>query len=202
MGYAKRLTKEMLESFGIGDISLDDELTMRTGNIRKPCDNGRYLIFPIYVKQIKKGTNLPYHRMKWAWFYGEVEEGYVVDHINEDKHDNRLENLQLLTPAQNLEKSRKIKERDHQNIPTDYIVMPSKKQYTEEYLDAKIAEWKAKCDELIQQRTRENYDELEPKIKKLQITLCHWRKRKKQWLKMLETRYETSYNMDEDKEKS
>ena len=202
MGYAKRLTKEMLESFGIVDISLDDKLTMRTGNIRKPYDNGRYLIFPIYDKTTKKGTQLPYHRMKWAWFYGEAGEGYVVDHINEDKQDNRLENLQLLTPSQNLEKSRKLNEHKPQRISTDYIRMPSKKQYTEEYLDAKIAEWKAKCDELIQQRTRENYNELEYKIRKLQIVLCHWRKRKKQWLKMLETRYETSYNMDEDKEKS
>ena len=49
------------------------------------------------------------HRIMWAWFHDEVPEGYVVDHIN-NKHDAqedyRLENLQLLTPAQNLTKER------------------------------------------------------------------------------------------------
>lgn len=190
MGYAKELTKEMLESYGIKEITLDDKLIMRTGNIRKPYDNGRYCIFPVYDKTTKKSTQFPYHRMKWAWFYGYAPEGYVVDHINEDKHDNNLENLQLLTPSENLEKSRKSKPHKPDRISTDYITMPSKKQYTEEYLDGKIAEWKKKCDDLIKQRTRENYKELQYQIRKLQITLCHWRKRKKTWLKMLESRYE------------
>lgn len=47
------------------------------------------------------------HRLIWAWTYGKVEAGYVVDHIN-NKHDTledyTITNLQLLTPAENLYK--------------------------------------------------------------------------------------------------
>lgn len=40
-------------------------------------------------------------RLVYAWYNGEVPEGYVVDHINNDPFDNRLENLQLLTDREN-----------------------------------------------------------------------------------------------------
>lgn len=56
-----------------------------------------------------KQETLGLHRIMWAWHYGEVPEGYVVDHIN-NKHlrieDYHLDNLQLLTPGQNITKER------------------------------------------------------------------------------------------------
>ena len=51
------------------------------------------------------------HRAIYAWFKSEVPEGYIVDHID-NKHDthydSRPENLQLLTPAENLAKERPV----------------------------------------------------------------------------------------------
>lgn len=41
------------------------------------------------------------HRLVYAAFCGEIPDGMQVNHINEDKSDNRLENLNLMTPKEN-----------------------------------------------------------------------------------------------------
>ena len=45
------------------------------------------------------------HHMVWMRAHGDIPEGKVIDHINENKADNRLENLQLLTHGQNNRRS-------------------------------------------------------------------------------------------------
>ena len=45
------------------------------------------------------------HRFVWMKAYGDIPEGMVIDHINEDKGDNRLENLQCITQGQNAKRS-------------------------------------------------------------------------------------------------
>lgn len=52
------------------------------------CLNGKYKCFFI-------------HRLVWLAFVGPIPEGMQINHINEDKTDNRLENLNLMTPSQN-----------------------------------------------------------------------------------------------------
>ena len=47
------------------------------------------------------------HRIIWVSQYGVVPEGYVVDHINNDKADNRIDNLQILTPEENSHKAKR-----------------------------------------------------------------------------------------------
>ena len=41
------------------------------------------------------------HRKIWKEHYGEIPDGMEVDHINNNKKDNRIENLQLLSVKQN-----------------------------------------------------------------------------------------------------
>ena len=45
------------------------------------------------------------HRVIWVAWEGDIPDGYEIDHINNDRSDNRLENLQLLTKSQNNQKS-------------------------------------------------------------------------------------------------
>ena len=51
------------------------------------------------------------HGFVWECFNGLIPEGNVIDHINKNKEDNRLCNLQLVTQQQNCKKS--AKDRDY-----------------------------------------------------------------------------------------
>lgn len=55
------------------------------------------------VKLSKNGHKKGYgvHRLEYEAFYGEIPKGMQVNHINEIKSDNRLENLNLMTPKEN-----------------------------------------------------------------------------------------------------
>lgn len=127
MAYATRLTKEDLINGGITEVT-EDGRVFRFGKEVKPSIDKRqgyfrHIIYPLNEngERIKiphpnstygyvyKTLSVGLHRLMWAWHHGEVPEGFVVDHIN-NKHSNIedyfLSNLQLLTPADNVNKER------------------------------------------------------------------------------------------------
>jgi len=62
-----------------------------------------YLYANIYWgRRLSERASLRVHRLVYETFVGPIPEGFVVDHINDIKDDNTLENLQLLTPSENL----------------------------------------------------------------------------------------------------
>lgn len=42
------------------------------------------------------------HRLVWIYHYGLIPDGMYVDHINQNRTDDRIENLRLATHGQNL----------------------------------------------------------------------------------------------------
>lgn len=59
----------------------------------------------------RKAKIFKVHRLVWESFNGPIPKGMQVNHINEDKTDNRLENLNLMTPKENINWGTGIKRR-------------------------------------------------------------------------------------------
>ena len=129
--YASRLTKEMLVASGY-ELITEDGAVFRNGKQVIPTQNKQgYLMLSLYeldedgnkikipitrtFKGCKKPTNtyiyksmmVGLHRAMWAWFYGVVEEGYVIDHRS-NKHtsieDYHISNLQVISQRENTTK--------------------------------------------------------------------------------------------------
>jgi hypothetical protein len=47
------------------------------------------------------------HRFVWMLTHGEVPAGYVIDHRDNDKQNNRVENLEAVPPAENTARARR-----------------------------------------------------------------------------------------------
>ena len=45
------------------------------------------------------------HRIIWIMHYGDIPDGHEIDHVNFVRDDNRIENLQLLSRAENIARS-------------------------------------------------------------------------------------------------
>ena len=56
------------------------------------------------VRDNGKSKNFKSHRFLYECFHGQITDKRVVDHINNIKTDNRLDNLQLITQSENLKK--------------------------------------------------------------------------------------------------
>ena len=84
-----------------GDIlSLKSEKIIKMGK-----NNCGYLYFSIYNKKLIKRISYSQHRFVYEVFKGPIPKFLEVDHINNIKTDNRIKNLQLLSPIQNIRKS-------------------------------------------------------------------------------------------------
>ena len=121
--YCKSLTKQELLDAGITNVECvngewqvlrnwyKNNSKTKTSNkisITLACGKHKYRPNKYYYKVTfsykRKTYNVPLSRLVYVWFNGDIPDGYVVDHINNDSFDNRPENLQILTVGDNLKK--------------------------------------------------------------------------------------------------
>lgn len=60
-----------------------------------------------YVRYRLDGKQYSAHRLVYQMFVGEIPNGYVIDHINGNRSDNRLENLRCITQSENMYNAQK-----------------------------------------------------------------------------------------------
>ena len=80
-------------------LDIDDAHSI-LGPYEKPNSNGRKFVI-IYDIITHRKITLPYARYLWLTNVGDIPEDYVVDHINNEPSDDRIENLQLLSVDDN-----------------------------------------------------------------------------------------------------
>ena len=66
---------------------------------------GGYHQVSLYNGISNRPKQLLLHRLVYETFIGDIPTGLQVDHIDDDKHNNEVENLQLLTATQNMKKA-------------------------------------------------------------------------------------------------
>jgi len=55
-----------------------------------------------YLRTRVGATRILVHRLVWIALVGPIPEGMVVNHRNGNKHDNRIENLEVVTYSENM----------------------------------------------------------------------------------------------------
>ena len=160
--YAERLTKDYLEYLGITNVSEDGTKIMKGDKEVTQHYDGHYKLCTLYDPLVRQAIPpaqrnnasgnviLGVHRIVYVWYNGIQHSGYVIDHIDGNKVNNRLENLQQLTPAQNLSKSRGESTKQTKcklNKPREYYETKLNR-YLEAYESAKVNKQPELCHKL------------------------------------------------------
>lgn len=102
----KEIFKPIFNCEGLYEVSNQGVIkNVKTGRTLTPFPNYKgYLVVGLRFGSAHSNSKLV-HRVVWEAFNGPIPTGLQINHINEDKTDNRLENLELVTPSKNIQHS-------------------------------------------------------------------------------------------------
>jgi hypothetical protein len=183
--YGRKLTKTELLMNGITKVTTDGHVFRGDEEVIPVVNRQGYLMHQIYDiddqgKKIKipneksvfgyiyKIRNIGLHRLMWAWFHDEVQNGMVIDHLNNKHHelkDYDLSNLQCITPGENVRKE----------IKKVYVHKKMPKNLTEEQINQKLAYWTEQYE-----LAKKNKDA--DRAHKIRTNLSVWRAKQRQFL--------------------
>ena len=93
--------EELYQVSNLGNIKSLNYNNTGKEQILKPRKNkDGYLMVHLYKNGKRKMYRL--HRLIWQAFNGSIPEGYEVNHLSEDKTQNNLDNLNLMTHKENM----------------------------------------------------------------------------------------------------
>lgn len=89
------------------ELYLDEEGNVydKDMNLKILTKNTRY--YRTYKRIDGKFLNLEIHRLMIETFVGEIPKGMQVNHIDGDRYNNKLSNLEVVTPLENMQHAHK-----------------------------------------------------------------------------------------------
>lgn len=128
----KTLTREQFQNYHYSTVSRTGLILINKENIPIHAGYAKYdskSRKPASYRININGINYPVHRVIWAIVHGSIGETEMIDHIDGNPFNNKLENLRIGTPALNARNSSK-----HCNNKTGYTgVSPYFKKQTNSY---------------------------------------------------------------------
>ena len=87
-----------------------------------------------YKKTKRDGSTVPVHRLIWEQTFGPIPDGCVIHHVDGNGHNNRLDNLMLLTQAQHRELHARLRREGVDPVdPTDPEVIKERERCKEHH---------------------------------------------------------------------
>lgn len=187
--YGRKLTKQELIDGGITDMSVDGRVWRNGIEIKEFSLNSKgYKVIYIYDRDadgncIKVPSKRPGHytyksrtislnRAMIAWHYGVIEDGMVADHIDNNKNNYNLDNLQAISQKDNANK-----DKDNWHTNEQKCNMHKPRKFYEDKLEKFLTEY----EEAKENGEADKAHHLRTKISQTRARLRYWDSHKKEY---------------------